>query len=901
MAQNKISRRSFLRGAGASATIAAASCMAPSAAACDIKSLWSMDLQILATSDTHGKFDPWDYAANKADASGSVAQQATAIKQCRTRNTLVVDAGDTIQANSAELFLNDDLHPMIAAMNAIGYDIWTTGNHEYNYGMDVLKKVMGQQKAKVLTGNVYAPDGTPLADGYTIIKKGTVKIGVIGMVTPNIIRWDAKNLEGWKVTNPVDESRRIIDKIKDQVDVLIGVMHMDTENEYGVYGSGVTDLANACPEFDVIVGGHGHRSIPNMMINNVLVVENKNAGATLSEIHVYLERQLDGKWKVVNRTSENLQIKEYEPDPELTALLASYDTRAKEDAVTPIGELKGGDLAPENEIDCLPQAMVQDTALLDFINEVQMYYTGAQVSATALTSMTSQMRAGTIRKCDMASIYTYQNTLYKLQMTGEQLRRFMEWSAAFFKTWKPDEVTIAFDPSVRYYLYDAFEGVNYELDVSKEPGHRIKNLKWPNGKAVKDTDTFVVAVNNYRATTQLLTYADIFKEGDELPKLLEIDVRGDVLGFGGRIISKDDPGAKYMNTPETIVYSKRRVLYGLNLAKKSKRSNIILVEGNIDVVMLHQAGFDNACASMGTALTTEQLQLLSRYTKEIVLCYDNDDAGKVATQKALTLLNNTDFQVKVLELPKRLVDGEYIKQDADDFIKFQGKDAFEHLLSGSESGMDFRMAQLKSKFDLKSDEGRIGFAEAAAGLLSTVPNAVEREIYTVRASEAAGITPDAMKLEVERARKRARYKERREQERRDLNPAASAQPRERSIRYTDLRSALAEEGVLRLLTLDDSLFGENPPIREEDFSSPLLGRFFTALRAAARERAGEHPSAGGIFHVGGDQPLDRYPAKAGVAQKRRAGAQRLLHYHFRRSSQTRSRQRRSPDGRDGKE
>ena len=132
-----------------------------------------------------------------------------------------------------------------------------------------------------------------------------------------------------------------------------------------------------------------------------------------------------------------------------------------------------------------------------------------------------------------------------------------------------------------------------------------------------------------------------------------------MLGFGGRIISKDDPGAKYMNTPETIVYSKRRVLYGLNLAKKSKRSNIILVEGNIDVVMLHQAGFDNACASMGTALTTEQLQLLSRYTKEIVLCYDNDDAGKVATQKALTLLNNTDFQVKVLELPKRLVDGQY--------------------------------------------------------------------------------------------------------------------------------------------------------------------------------------------------------------------------------------------------
>ena len=391
--------------------------------------------------------------------------------------------------------------------------------------------MLSQQKSKVLTGNVYSPEGKPLADGYTIINKGGVKIGVIGMVTPNITRWDAKNLEGWTVTNPVDESRKIIDKIKNNVDVIIGVMHMDVDNEYGVYGSGVTDLANACPEFDVIVAAHGHKSIPNKMINGVLVVENKNAGATVSDIHVYLERQLDGKWKVVNRTSENLQIKEYEPDPELTALLAPYNTRNKEDAVTPIGELKGGDLAPENEIDCLPQAMVQDTALLDFINEVQMYYTDAQVAATALTSMTSQMREGTIRKCDMASIYTYQNTLYKLQMNGWQLRQFMEWSAAFFKTWEPGDVTIAFDSSVRYYLYDAFAGVKYDLDISKQPGNRIQNLTWMDGRPVEDDDSFVVAVNNYRATTQLLTYADIFKEGDELPKLLEIDVRGDVGGI----------------------------------------------------------------------------------------------------------------------------------------------------------------------------------------------------------------------------------------------------------------------------------------------------------------------------------------------------------------------------------
>ena len=136
MKEKMISRRTFMRAAGVTATAATITGLAPSASAC----FWpfSMDLQILATSDTHGKFDPWDYAANKADTSGSVAQQAAAIKELRTADTLVIDAGDTIQGNSAQLFLNDDVHPMVAAMNAIGYDIWVPGNHEYNYGLDVM-------------------------------------------------------------------------------------------------------------------------------------------------------------------------------------------------------------------------------------------------------------------------------------------------------------------------------------------------------------------------------------------------------------------------------------------------------------------------------------------------------------------------------------------------------------------------------------------------------------------------------------------------------------------------------------------------------------------------------------------------------------------------------------------
>ena len=341
-----------------------------------------------------------------------------------------------------------------------------------------------------------------------------------------------------------------------------------------------------------------------------------------------------------------------------------------------------------------------------------------------------------------------------------------------------------------------------------------------------------------------------------------IDVRGDVLGFGGRIISKDDPGAKYMNTPETVVYSKRRVLYGLNLAKKSKRGGILLVEGNIDVVMLHQAGFDNACASMGTALTQEQLHLLSRYTKDIILCYDNDEAGKAATQKALSLLNDTDFNVRVLELPRRLVDGQYVKQDADDFIKYQGADAFENLLSGSESGMDFRMSQLAGGFDLTNDRGRVEYAAAAAELLAGVPNAVEREVYTVRAAEAAGITADALKLEVRRAFSRRSRRDRREQEKRDLRPAAAAQPKERSMRYENTRSAMAEEGVLRLLALDESLFGEEPPLAAEDFSSPLLGRLFAALWQQRQTAAGIRVGA-----LDGQFTSDELGHLSGILQK----------------------------------
>ena len=393
-----------------------------------------------------------------------------------------------------------------------------------------------------------------------------------------------------------------------------------------------------------------------------------------------------------------------------------------------------------------------------------------------------------------------------------------------------------------YQLLQQPEGEAVREYLDRRRIRRSTAVKFGMGAAPDAWDTLLTAMTRRGYTKAELLDAGLVvqnKNGGLYDKfrnrlmLPVVDTRGEVVAFGSRVLDKSEP--KYMNSAETLVYSKRRVLYGLNLAKKTKRPNIILCEGNLDIVTLHQAGFDNAVASMGTALTVEQIRLLSRFTKELVLCYDNDNAGKIATERALQLLDGSEFSVKVLQLPRRLVDGEYVKQDADDFIKFQGPDAFERLLNGSENGVEFRMAQVAGKYDLTSDEARVAYCEEAAQLLASLPNPVEREIYTARAAETAHITQEAMALEVRQAFRRRAARERRAELRKDLNPAAQLQPKERSLRYENLRSARAEEGILRLLLLDESLFPQEPPLTEDQFSSPLLGQVYAQLWQAREE------------------------------------------------------------------
>lgn len=313
-----------------------------------------------------------------------------------------------------------------------------------------------------------------------------------------------------------------------------------------------------------------------------------------------------------------------------------------------------------------------------------------------------------------------------------------------------------------------------------------------------------------------------------------IDVRGDVIGFTSRVM--DDSTPKYLNTPETSIFKKRSILYGLNYAKNTKRPNFILVEGNIDVITLHQAGFDNTVATMGTALTEEHVRMLSRYTRELVLCYDNDAAGMDATQRAIALLKDSDITVKVLQLPRRRTDsGELVKQDADDYIKNCGAEAFQALMDGSTNSVEYRLSVVQSGFDLTQDDQRAKYLHAAAEVIAGLPSPVEREIYGNRAADTARLSHKAMADEVDRIRKLRRRDVQRQEERRNMVPANALQPKERSLRYANVRSARAEEGVLRIVLLDSEHFASLGDLAPEHFSSPLLGRAYGALKERYRQ------------------------------------------------------------------
>ena len=300
-----------------------------------------------------------------------------------------------------------------------------------------------------------------------------------------------------------------------------------------------------------------------------------------------------------------------------------------------------------------------------------------------------------------------------------------------------------------------------------------------------------------------------------------IDVRGNVIGFGGRIIRNDKDAAKYLNSPETLIFNKRKNLFGLNLAKKTKQPYMILVEGNIDVVALHQYGFDNAVASLGTSLTEEQAVLLSRYTEQIVLIYDGDAAGQRATQRAIPILEKAGISVKVMQLRDA--------KDPDEYLKKFGADRFKNLLEESSNRVEYQLAAITKKYDLREDEQRVKYIAEAAEFISTLQSAVQREVYGTRAAEAAGISFEAMKIEVNKSFKRRMARQRRKQEQVDLSPARNLQPHSKQFHYDNVKSAMAEETVIAMALKEPAVLDQTGLLSQGHFSSAVLGRAFSQL------------------------------------------------------------------------
>ncbi|MCT4508737.1 MAG: 5'-nucleotidase C-terminal domain-containing protein [Tepidibacter sp.] len=457
-------------------------------------------ITILGTSDMHGRIFPWDYALDTEDSDAGYLKVASVVKEIRNnnKNVILVDAGDTNQDNSIELFQGKDKNPIVEVMNDIGYDAWTLGNHEFNFGLDVLDKAVKTSKATVLAGNIYKEDGQRAYDAYKIVEKDGVKVAIIGMITPNIPRWEAStpdHFEGLEFRNPVEETTKVMNELKGKADVFIGVFHMGLENEYSDF-DGTRSIVEKNPELDAVVMGHAHSDVPGEKVGETIVVEPKRYGNRVSKIDLKLKKE-NGKWNIVERISENIDTKAYAVDKDLEAKYNYVHETSRNDANMVIGTVTDDFIKNTQVLPGIPKAQVEDTALIDFINKVQMHYSGADISAAAAFKSDMNLLKGDFKKKDVANIYKYPNTLMAVKVTGKQLKDYMEWSARYYNTYKDGDVTVSFNPEIRGYNYDMFSGVDYNIDISKPEGQRIIDLKFK-GQPVTDNMTFTIAVNNYR-------------------------------------------------------------------------------------------------------------------------------------------------------------------------------------------------------------------------------------------------------------------------------------------------------------------------------------------------------------------------------------------------------------------
>jgi len=471
----------------------------------------TLTLTLLHTSDLHGNIFPVNYATNKPSDVG-LAKIYTLVKSVKSENpnTLLIDTGDLIQGTPLEYYHarieNEPPDPMVLVMNRMGFAASVLGNHEFNYGMDVLKKAISEAKFPFLSANI-VKKGTdqPYFKPYVVFKVAGVKVGLLGLTTKFIPNWeDPKNIAELDFLDPVEVAKKYVKILREdeKVDVVVVGYHggLERDPKTGEPTEELTgenqayQLIQEVPGIDVLLTGHQHRTIA-VVINGVAVTQPSNWGKALGRIDLILDNS-SGKWKITDKKVQILSTKGVEADSEILALAQPYEDKVQKWLDQPIGWAEG-DFYVEDPL----MARLEDHPLIEFINRVQMYYSKAKISSTALFNNDIKgWKEGPITLRDINAVYIYPNTLKVLRVTGKDIKDALERSASYFD-YDGNEVTVNkswVEPKPRHYNYDMWEGIHYVIDVSKPVGQRVVYLAFE-GKPVEMDKEYEIVLNNYRA------------------------------------------------------------------------------------------------------------------------------------------------------------------------------------------------------------------------------------------------------------------------------------------------------------------------------------------------------------------------------------------------------------------
>ena len=494
-----------------------------------------VNIKLLGTSDIHGRVVPWSYGADVEDKSGSYAQIATYVKDVRknNKNVVLVDVGDAIQDNQVDVFAKDKKyykdHPIPKVLNEMKYDVFVLGNHEFNFGMEALDEILKDIKAKKLTANFYyKKNDKRYIDATTIIEKDGVKLGIIGLSTPMSAKFeeDTGNLKDMKFTSPTEEARTQVEKLKAKgVDAIIVIAHMGIENENKIPDTGMRDVINAVDGIDVVIAGHMHKDVPSETIKNTLITEPHRYGTVVSEVDLTFDINDKKEVKLVKKESKTVPVKELEADKKIAEIYKPYHEKLRELNNVVIGQTEN-EMVPQETKHGVSAAFSRDTGLSSFINDVEQHYSGADVVTFSFDHQKARMDKGDIKKKDIIFNYRYAGgdvTVY--EMTGKQLKEYMEWSANYFDTIQPGDTEYRYNAErkkSKYVTYDIFGGVNYKIDLRNPQGSKIVDLTLADGKPVTDDMKLKVGMNSYRFA-QLNGKGGIW-EGQQIPVLWESKV-----------------------------------------------------------------------------------------------------------------------------------------------------------------------------------------------------------------------------------------------------------------------------------------------------------------------------------------------------------------------------------------